>query len=153
MVWLGIDFSGNHRMWRPKKQRGNIYIAEVHSQQKLPLLTKLQTVQELPGEEEPFQRLERRLRARDFNAAAIDAPFSVPIAYLSSASYKALLEKTAGLERPKNRPFATANDFVCSVLAGRPILNKKPLRKTEALWIKKINYDLPCGQALGAVLQ
>ena len=28
-VWLGIDCSGNHRMWRPLEQRSNIYIAEL----------------------------------------------------------------------------------------------------------------------------
>jgi hypothetical protein len=27
-VWLGIDFSGDHNMWRPRR-RSNIYIAEV----------------------------------------------------------------------------------------------------------------------------
>lgn len=135
-AWLGIDFSGNHDMWRPSR-RSNIYIAEVHIQQGRPLLSTLQTVQELPGEEEPFRRLVSLLKARDFNTAAIDAPFSVPCKCLPSGGHRALLERVAGIERPKSWPFPSAQDFVCRILAGRPLLSKKPLRKSELAWSEK----------------
>ncbi len=137
-TWLGIDFSGNHLMWRPNR-RSNVYIAEVRLRQGRPLLSTLQTVQELPGQEEPFQRLVSLLKAKGFNAAAIDAPFSVPWEYLPSEGHRALLEQVARIER-KNRPFPTAQDFVCRILAGRRTSSKKPLRKTELAWYrKKIN--------------
>lgn len=118
------------------RRRSNVYIAEVRLRQGRPLLSTLQTVQKLPGQEQPFQRLVSLLKARDFNAAAIDAPFSVPCECLSCGGHKALLEQVAGIER-KNRPFPVARDFVCRILAGRKMSNKKPLRKTELAWSKK----------------
>jgi hypothetical protein len=134
-TWLGIDFSGNHLMWRPSRG-SNVYIAEVHLRQGRFFLSTLQTVQELPGQEQPFQRLVSLLKAGDFNAAAIDAPFSVPCEYLPCGGHRALLEQVAGIER-RNRPFPVARDFVCCILAGRRMSNKKPLRKTELAWNKK----------------
>ena len=100
-------------------------------------LSELQIVQELPGREEPFQRLVRLLKAKDFNAAAIDAPFSVPCEYLPCGGHKALLEMVAGIERPKTWPFPAAQDFVCRILSGRDLLSKKPLRRSELAWRKK----------------
>jgi hypothetical protein len=47
----------------------------------------------------------------------------------------ALLEQVAAIER-KKRPFPTAQDFVCRILAGRSMSGKKPLRKTELAWNK-----------------
>jgi hypothetical protein len=134
-TWLGIDFSGNHLMWHPNR-RSNVYIAEVSIKNGRPVLDTLRTVQELPGQEEPFQRLVTLLKARDFTAAAIDAPFSVPYKYLPSGGYQALLEQVAGIER-RNRPFPTAQDFVYRMLAGRTMLTKKPLRETESAWKKQ----------------
>jgi hypothetical protein len=133
-TWLGIDFSGNHLMWRLNR-KSNVYIAEVRLRQGRPLLSTLQTVQELPGREEPFQRLVSLLRAKDYNAAAIDAPFSVPCECLPSEGHLALLEQVARIER-KNRPFPTAQDFVCRILSGRAMLRKKPLRESERSWSK-----------------
>jgi hypothetical protein len=118
----------------PKKTKEQC-IAEVRIQQGRPLLSSLQTVQELQGQEEPFQRLVSLLEARDFNAAGIDAPFSVPYEYLPCGGHRALLEQVAGIER-KKRPFPTAQDFVCRILAGRSMSGKKPLRKTELAWNK-----------------
>jgi hypothetical protein len=133
---LGIDFSGNHLNWRAGRT-SNVYIAQVHLRQGRRFLSTLQTVQELPGQGEPFQRLVSLLKARDFDAAAIDAPFSVPHKYLPSGGHKALLEQVAAIERPKNWPFPAAQDFVCRILSGRCLLNKKPLRETEGTWSKK----------------
>jgi len=123
-------------MWHANR-RSNVYIAEVEIQQERPFLRKLQTVQELPGQEEPFQRLANLLKSKHFNAAAIDAPFSVPCEYLPCGGHKALLDLVAGIERPKNWPFPAAQDFVCRILSGRDLLSKKPLRRTELAWSKK----------------
>jgi len=137
-AWLGIDFSGDHRMWGANR-RSNVYVAEVRIQQGKNFLTALQTVQELPsqGQEGPFQRLANHLNRKHFNAAAIDAPFSVPCEYLPCGGHKALLQMVAGIERPKNWPFPEAHDFVCRILSGRDLLSKKPLRRTELAWRKK----------------
>jgi predicted nuclease with RNAse H fold len=136
-TWLGIDFSGNHRMWRTKNKSSNIYIAEVTLREGQLSLDKLRTVQELPGEGEPFQRLVNLLKSRHFNAAAIDAPFSVPCEYLPEGGHKTLLENVAKLKLPEGWPFPGAQDFACHVLSGRGLTNKKPLRKTEQNWSKK----------------
>ena len=135
-TWLGIDFSGDHNRWRAKRD-SNIYIARVSIQQGQRFLSSLQTVQELPGEGEPFQRLVSLLKAKDFDAAAIDAPFSVPREYLPRGGHQALLEQVAGIERPKNWPFPAAQDFVCRIVSGRATLGKQPLRECERAWRKK----------------
>ncbi len=135
-AWLGIDFSGDHRMWSANR-RSNVYVAEVRIQQGKNFLSALQTVQELPGQEQPFQRLVSRLKAKGFTAAAIDAPFSVPSEYLPCGGHKALLELVAGIERPKNWPFPAAQDFVCRILSGRDLLSKRPLRRSELAWRKR----------------
>jgi len=153
-IWLGIDFSGNHRMWRSSERRSNIYVAEVHGAREALILQNLLTVQELPGHGDPFQRLVRRLKSADFEAAAIDAPFSIPSKYLPPGGHKALLKMVAEIQRPEAWPFPSAQDFACTVLAGRPILNKKPLRKTEAHWSRKVNVrsTLWCGPRGGAAM-
>jgi len=138
-VWLGIDFSGDHSMWRANRS-SNVYIAEVCLQPQGYSLSSLKTVQELPGQEEPFQKLVGLLKDKQFSAAAIDAPFSVPCEYLPCGGHKALIELVAGIERPQNRPFPAAQDFVCRILSGRVLLSKKPLRETELAWRKeKVN--------------
>jgi len=134
-AWLGIDFSGNHLMWRANR-KSNVYVAEVCIQQGRRFLSTLRTAQELPGEEEPFQRLVNLLKTRRFKAAAIDAPFSVPRKYLPKGGHKALLDLVAEMKPPDGWPFPSAQDFVCQVLSGRGLTNKKPLRKTELNWSK-----------------
>ncbi|MCI0355512.1 MAG: DUF429 domain-containing protein [Acidobacteria bacterium] len=134
--WLGIDFSGDHRMWGPHR-RSNVYIARIRVQQGRFLLSTLQTVQDLPGQTAPFQRLVDFLKRRKFTAAGIDAPFSVPGEYLPKGSHEALLKLVAELKAPKGWPFPAAQDFVCKVVSGRSLMSKKPLRKTEAAWKEK----------------
>jgi len=86
--WLGIDFSGNHLMWRNGCTRSNVWIAELHAVGRGLELVDLRPVQQLAGDGEPFARLVALLRAGDHEAAAVDAPFSVPaglVAYLRLA--------------------------------------------------------------------
>jgi hypothetical protein len=91
-------------------------------------------VQELSGDRHPFTNLMQYLRQSEFAAAAIDAPFSIPVDYVRPKIHRALLELVAGLESPDGRPFPTAHDFVNAVLEGRIPVTKKPLRQTEKYW-------------------
>jgi Protein of unknown function (DUF429) len=132
-TYLGIDFGGNHLMWRPNR-KGNIYIATVCCQQECLVLTGLQRVQCLPGDEPPFQRLIALLKTRNFAAAAIDAPFSIPRVYMPSGGHRDLLDQVAGIERDKNRPFPTAQGFASRFPVDPTMSSMKPLRKTELAW-------------------
>jgi hypothetical protein len=105
MRWLGIDFSGSDAKWRPRCRTSNVWIAEVVSASEGLKLSDLRRVQELPGEEEPFQRLAAILRAGDYAAAAIDAPFSVPSEFVPAGKHRALLELIAGLPKTDGRAF------------------------------------------------
>ena len=82
--FLGIDFSGNHLMWRPGCGRSNVWISEVRKDIEGLTLVDLKPVQRLPGDQHPFERLADLLREGDFEAAAIDAPFSVPRKFVGS---------------------------------------------------------------------
>ena len=135
--WLGIDFSGNCRMWRATTKDSNIWIAAVSREPALLVSNTLTKVQELEAEGEPFFKLTSLLKRRRFAAAAVDAPFSVPHAYLPQGGHGELLDLVAKMQRPKNCPFPAANDFVCRVLAGRALRGKKPLRETERSWQKR----------------
>jgi hypothetical protein len=151
--WLGIDFSGNHEMWRAGKHKGNVWIAQIAAERGGNELRRLEPVQQLPGEGSPFENLARLLRGREFEAAAIDAPFSVPTDYLPSGGHRKLLELIASIGRPKGWPFPTSTDFISGTLAGRTLLSQKPLRTTEKVWQKrKINVrsTLWCGPRSGA---
>jgi hypothetical protein len=134
-TYLGIDFGGDHFMWCPNR-KGNIYIATVCCEQRCLVLTGLQRVQCLPGDAPPFQRLVNLLKNREFTAAGIDAPFSVPCEYLPRGGHRALLEQVSRIEH-QNRPFPEAREFVRNVLAGRIMSSKKPLRETELAWSRE----------------
>lgn len=133
--WLGIDFSGDYRKWGAGCRSSNVWIAEV-AQERVLTLASLRRVQELPGDEVPFHRLRALLAARQFNAAGIDAPFSLPSEYLGRASHRDLLTAVAAIPRPEGRFFPDARAFVDWLTAGRAIANKKPLRQTERRWQK-----------------
>jgi hypothetical protein len=136
-AWVGIDFSGNHKMWRGAERNGNVWIAEITEEERKKQLRRLEPVQALHGEGSPFQNLTNFLRGRGFEAAAIDAPFSVPLEYLPEGGHRKLLELIARIERPKGWPFPAGSDLICQILAGRTLLNRKPLRCTERFWQKR----------------
>lgn len=131
---VGIDFSGNHRMWSAGCGNSNVWIAEVECNSPRPIPLSVRRVQELSGEGHPFDRLIQYLRETDFDAAAIDAPFSVPAEYLQPRSHSELLELIGRAELIDGRPFPRARDFVDLVLEGRTTATKKPLRRTEEYW-------------------
>jgi len=72
------------------------------------VLDRLMRVQELPGDEHPMERLAALLREGDFDAAAIDAPFSVPKAFIPPEGYAGLLERIGLLSDPDGRPIRLA---------------------------------------------
>lgn len=138
--FLGIDFSGNFRMWSVGCSKSNVWIAEVECGVSGPRLVQLRRVQQLVGEHSPFNRLVQYLSQFEFDAAAIDAPFSIPREYLGGKKHRDLLELIAKLESRDDRPFPSASDFVNYVYGGRAPAIKKPLRQTEEYWQqRKVN--------------
>jgi|SRR5205814_5479696 len=135
--WLGIDFSGNHLMWRPRCGRSNVWIADVHERKGQLVLHDLRRVQALPGEAVPFRRLAALLSGASYLAAAIDAPFSVPAVHASEGGHQALLSLVAQMPCD-GRPFPRASAFVQAVAGQAPPLSPpKPYRVTEAYWISQ----------------
>jgi hypothetical protein len=133
--YLGIDFSGNHLRWRRGTRRSNVWIAQVAESGGGLELRDLRCVQDLPGDEIPFERLARHLREGRFRAAAIDAPFSVPLKFLRKRNHAALLKEVAEIARSTpERPFPTANEFVRVIARQVPCNPQKPLRRTEQDW-------------------
>jgi hypothetical protein len=153
---VGIDFSGDHRMWGLRRMASNIWIAEVHELGTRLELHDLRRVQELPGRGSVFERLTGRLRAGAFRAAAIDAPFSIPREFLKRHPHTWLLEKVSRLARSASRrPFPEATRFVSEITGRYPCEPKKPLRQTERLWQEKqinVRSTLWCGPRGGAAM-
>jgi hypothetical protein len=133
--WLGIDFSGDLRMWGPRR-RSNVWIAEVIEDRGARRLATVRRVQELPGEARPFARLAALLAAGGYDAAGIDAPFSVPAAFVHG-DHAATARAAAALAG--RRDFASGKELV-RLLAGRPpplTPEAKPLRETERYWARR----------------
>jgi len=136
--FLGIDFSGNHLMWRPGCGRSNVWIADVRRSGERLVLERLMRVQELPGDEHPLERLAALLREGNFDDAAIDAPFSVPRVFIPPIGYAGMLERIGSLSNPVGRPFLRSADFVKAIAGVSPPLNPpKPMRSTDAYWSQK----------------
>lgn len=132
MRFVGIDFSGDHRMWSPGCGRSNIWISVVLADGEQLVLESLCPVQHLKGDDHPFLRLIRFLKEETYDAAAIDAPFSIPINYFHINNHDSLLAAVGKLECLK-RPFPAGSALL--ELAGREeLLPPKPLRKTEQHW-------------------
>jgi hypothetical protein len=141
--YLGIDFSGNHLMWRPRAARSNVWIAEVTFKNEWRTLRRIFPVQDLVeghANEHPFLALANYLHSGRFKAAGIDAPFSVPYEFLTFFhSHKELCKFVAGMDRLGDRQFPRAGDFETKIRRGK-MTPKKPLRTTEQYWAsRKIN--------------
>jgi len=127
-------------MWRSGERKSNIWIAKVQREKDRLGLCNLCRIQALTGDERPFYALANLLRGREFAAAAIDAPFSVPFEFLPEGSHRNLIERVAKMSRLKDFPFPSAGEFVNQVVPGRRLRALKPLRATEGYWAgKKIN--------------
>lgn len=133
MRCLGIDFSGDVRMWTARRSRSNVWIADVHSGDGTLVLKDLYPVQALPGQGAPFDRLTALLSSDCFDVAAIDAPFSIPACKMPPGGHQALLRIVAAMETTEGRPFPKGADFV-QVVAGQPSSPSQPRRETEKYW-------------------
>lgn len=120
-------------MWRQGCRRSNVWIATLADAAPLPELAQLTTVQELPGAGSPFDRLAEHLRTVPFAAAAIDAPFSLPRAYLPSGGRCCLLSRLDALAT-SGRPFPTGGQLLDLLGLRLPLSPPKPWRATEAFW-------------------
>src|SRR5258705_6882568 len=104
-TFLGIDFSGGARPWRHLVRIPTVWIAFVEDIDGELLLRNLLPVQALEGPGSPFDRLTALLRAGHFEAATIDAPFSLPVAHLSPEGHGGLLRHVRDLPNGPDRPF------------------------------------------------
>jgi hypothetical protein len=148
-IWLGIDFSGNRSQWNPGVKRSNIWIANLHEDNGEFRLASLLRPQELAGSRGPFERLCVLLKRGDFDAAAIDAPFSIPQEYLPPGGHKALIE--AVREKAKSDPpFPRATWLVAYATGIRPLATKKPHREAERLCNVNVRSTLWAGPRGGA---
>lgn len=134
--WVGIDFSGNHLEWRPRCGTSNVWIADVRRARAGLHLHDVRRVQQLAGSGDPFSRLAALLAAGGYQAAGIDAPFSLPDRYVRRVGGHAALLRLVGSRAVVARPFISGGDLVHLVAARPPPLAPpKPLRDTEACWV------------------
>jgi predicted nuclease with RNAse H fold len=131
--FIGIDFSGNEKMWRPHCARSNVWLAEVEGGAARPTLVALNRVQEIAGNQHPFKRLCAYVSQPGLSAVAIDAPFSLPARFLPSNGWSNLLRSVAAIPLDV-RPFPFGQALVDGALAIRPLDEPKPLRATERHW-------------------
>lgn len=133
-------------MWRANQKKSNVWIADLRQSSGRPFVSGLLRVQELPGTAAPFDRLARLLHEEAFDAAGIDAPFSV-LGQFASDGHSRLMSLVAAIPHP-DRPFATGREFV-EVVAGvsPPLRAPKPFRATELGWRVNARSVLWCGRA------
>lgn len=134
--WLGIDFSGNHIKWRPGCGTSNVWIADVRHGGAGLHLHDVCRVQHLAGSSHPFDRLAALLAAGKYEAAGIDAPFSVPDNFVRRVGGHVRLLSLVGARTGPGRPFIRGGDLV-QLVSGRapPMTPPKPLRDTDAFWL------------------
>lgn len=134
--WLGIDFSGNWRMWRSRCMTSNVWVAEVNGTSSRLSLTALSRLQDLADDcGAPFEWLVSFLGAGQFTAAAIDAPFAVPKQFVGPGGHTGLVSRIGNCAPPAGRPFLRAKAFVEAVTGCTPPLSPpKPYRRTEQFW-------------------
>jgi len=136
MIWIGIDFSGNHLQWRDGRTQSAVWIAALTSNGSGLALRDVRRVQDLPGEGPPFARMARFLKSASFHVAAIDAPFSVPAAYLPQSGRAALLAAIAALPCD-GRPFPSGAQLVTALAPDLGPRGKHVMRAPEQLWRRR----------------
>ena len=134
--YLGIDFSGGASPWKMKCKHPTVWIATICDDQGY-VLTDLRPVQDLDGDEEPFDRLVNFLALGDFTAAAIDAPFALPSAHMPNVSYSRFLARVRVLPNGMDRPFPRGTTIVEMGESISPKGSTKPYRRTEKYWANR----------------
>lgn len=136
MIWIGIDFSGNHLQWRDGRTQSAVWIAALTPNGPGLALRDVRRVQDLPGEGPPFARMAAFLRSASFHVAAIDAPFSLPAAYLPPGGRAALLATIAALPCD-GRPFPSGARLVTALAPDLGPRGKHVMRAPERLWRRR----------------
>lgn len=135
MEYFGIDFSGSAARWKASCTRSNVWICRVEFDGKsVPQVTQLQTVQCLSSQSPPFERLAELLAGKQFAAAAIDAPFSLPQRHVPADGWCELLKKVHSLELAGNVPFPSGPELIALAKNIAELEQSKPLRLTETYW-------------------
>jgi hypothetical protein len=94
----------------------------------------------LAGTGTPFQRLSQILADRQYSAAAIDAPFSLPASYMPKKGWRKLLELVDALPLDGNAPFPSGPALIALARKVADLESLKPLRQTERFWVdRKLN--------------
>ena len=135
--FVGIDFSGGAPPWRRSVGRPTVWIAVIEGSNEKRQLVELTPVQWLDGNEAPYDRLAKFLAAGDFEAAGIDAPFSLPLAHMPRGGHSELLRQIGSLPNGSDRPFPLGASIVALGEAVAPKVQAKPLRPTDAFWTSK----------------
>jgi hypothetical protein len=110
-TFVGIDFAGGSRPWRTSVSRPPVWIAIVSGADE-PRLERIAPVQALDGDGTPFERLVRLLATDNFEAAAIDAPFSLPNAHMPQGGQTELLRNVRAIPNAPDRPFPSGADIL-----------------------------------------
>jgi hypothetical protein len=132
-VTLGVDFSGSAGQWLPRTAASSVWIARIAGT--TPQLLDLHRVQDLPGDDAPFNRLVALLRTGDFDVAGIDAPFAPPEGWLAG-DRASMLDAVRALPRA-GRPFATGAQLVALLAPDFAPRGRHVHRATERHWRKR----------------
>ncbi len=135
--FVGIDFSGAAAPWLPHVYRPTVWLAVAKDDGYGTRLESLMPVQALEGNGPPFDRLVGFLTNGDFEVAAIDAPFALPLAHMPGGRRSELLRRVGLLPNAPDRPFPRGADIVALGQAVAPQTEAKPLRLTERYWLSR----------------
>jgi hypothetical protein len=149
--WVGIDFSGDHRMWEARTSTSNVWVATVEDRGRGLVLADLRRVRDLPGVGEPFPRLAEFLRRGDYSAAGVDAPFSLPRARCPKGGHAELLERVSAWNRD-GRPFAQAGTLLRRLRPELTPPGVKEYRAAELGWGVNVRSTTWCGPRGGAAM-
>jgi Protein of unknown function (DUF429) len=150
-TWLGIDFSGDHRMWTPGRSTSNVWVATLEEREGVLALADVRRVRELAGVGAPFERLTELLGKGAYSAAGIDAPFSVPESRCPKGGHAALLAEVSSWECD-GRPFATARTLLRHLLPEVNLPGVKEYRAAEKGWGINVRSTTWAGARGGAAM-
>jgi len=128
--FLGIDFSGAAAPWRPACSRPTVWIAVLEGFR----LVDLRPVQKLDPDSAPFDSLVNLLRAGQFRAAGIDAPFSLPDPHFPPGGHAQLLADIGVMPPASDRPFPRGPDLIALAQSYARQASAKPYRAAERQW-------------------
>lgn len=130
---IGIDFSGSAEQWKPRRKASNVWLAFGVIDDGRLRIEDLKPVQALEGDGSPFERLTMLLSATDA-VVGIDAPFSVPKAYVSDA--ETLWAAVAAMPA-EGRPFGKAQDLLGFLTPDAGKHGSKIYRVSEETWRRR----------------